>query len=136
MDEAGAFVILLVDDLEDNRTMYAEYLTRSGYRVVQAADGLQALALTRAVMPDIIIMDLSLPVLDGWSAIRQLKADELTRAIPIVALTGHSVLRHVQRAQEAGCNALLIKPCLPSALLAVIRDMLALAPAEHVGTKA
>ncbi len=129
MERGGTSVILLVDDLDDNRMMYAEYLFRMGYLVVQAADGAQALALARATPPDVVVMDLSLPVLDGWSAIRQLKADEATRAIPIIALSGHSMLRHMQRAREAGCNAVLLKPCLPSALLAVVRDMLALAPA-------
>jgi CheY-like chemotaxis protein len=123
---AGAiFLVLLVDDLEDGRAMYAEYLTRSGYRVVQAADGRQAVALAIALLPDVVVMDMALPILDGWAAVRRLKADERTLAIPIVALTGYSAASHVRRAQEAGCDAFLTKPCLPSALLAILRGLLA-----------
>jgi CheY-like chemotaxis protein len=127
------FLVLLVDDLEDSRVMYAEYLTRSGYRVAQAADGREALALARALLPDVVVMDLALPVVDGWEAIRQLKGDARTIGILVIALTGYSVVRHAERARQAGCDALLTKPCLPSTLLALLRDLLARA---HPGARA
>jgi CheY-like chemotaxis protein len=123
-DEA-TFLVLLVDDLEDSRVMYAEYLTRSGYRVVQAADGARALTLARDRLPDVVVMDMALPVLDGWEVVRRLKSDRQTGVIPVVALTGYAAASHVWRAREAGCDAFLTKPCLPSALLAVVRDLLA-----------
>ena len=116
------FLVLLVDDLEDSRVMYAEYLARSGYRVAQAGDGKEALALARALLPDVVVMDLGLPVLDGWEAIRQLKGDARTVGILVIALTGHSLARHAERARQAGCDALLTKPCVPSTLLALLRD--------------
>lgn len=130
VNEEAAFLVLLVDDLDDSRAMYAEYLVRSGYRVVQAADGAQAVTLARDLLPDLVVMDMALPVLDGWAAVRRLKSDEQTRLIPVVALTGHTAASHVRRAREAGCDAFLIKPCLPSALLAVVRDLLAHAHAQ------
>jgi two-component system, cell cycle response regulator DivK len=129
------FLVLLVDDLEDSRVMYAEYLTRSGYRVAQAADGREALALARALLPDVVVMDLTLPVLDGWEAIRQLKSDPRTIGSLVIALTGHSLVRHAERARKAGCDALLTKPCLPSTLLALLRDLLASAhPSARAGS--
>lgn len=133
MSEVTPFLVLLVDDLEDSRVMYAEYLTRSGYRIAQAADGKEALALARALLPDVVVMDLALPVLDGWEAIRQLKGDARTVGIPVVALTGHALARHAERARQAGCDALLTKPCMPSALLALLRNLLASA---HPGAPA
>ncbi len=127
MSDEASFLILLVDDLADSRAMYAEYFVRSGYRVAQAADGRQALALARDLLPDLVVMDMSLPVLDGWAALQQLKSDEHTGVIPVIALTGYTAASHVQRAREAGCDAFLPKPCLPSALLAIVRDLLATA---------
>jgi len=118
-----SLLVLLVDDLEDNRAMYAEYLVQSGYRVVQAADGRQAVVVAQELLPDLVVMDLSLPVLDGCAAIRQLRADDQTASIPVIALTGHAAVGDVQRARAAGCDAFLVKPCLPSALLALIREL-------------
>ena len=82
--------ILVVDDYEDNRQMYAELLAYAGYRVEQASDGAQAIATARRIMPHLIVMDLSLPVIDGWEATRRLKGDDRTRHIPVLALTGHA----------------------------------------------
>lgn len=127
MSDEASFLVLLVDDLADSRAMYAEYLTRSGYRVVQAADGRQALALARELLPDLVVMDMSLPVLDGWATARQLKSGEQTGVIPVIALTGYTGASHVRRAREVGCDAFLPKPCLPSELLAIVRDLLATA---------
>ena len=84
-------LILVVDDYQDAREMYAEYLQYSGFRVAEAKNGNEAVAQARSLKPDLILMDLSLPGMDGWEATRVLKADEETRHIPIVALTGHAL---------------------------------------------
>ena len=117
-------LVLVVDDFQDNREMYAEYLAFSGFRVIQAANGKEALDQAFANRPDIIIMDLSLPVMDGWEATRRLKADLRTNAIPVVALTGHAMHGHSKGAMEAGCDSFVAKPCLPDQLVAEIRKML------------
>jgi two-component system, cell cycle response regulator DivK len=117
-------VVLVVDDFADNREMYSEYLAFSGYEVIEAKNGKEAIDAAQERMPDIIIMDLSLPVMDGWEATRRLKADERTRRIPVVALTGHALAGHSKGAKEAGCDSFLAKPCLPDQLVAEIRRML------------
>ena len=117
-------LVLVVDDFQDNREMYAEFLAFSGFRVIQAANGKEALDQAFANRPDIIIMDLSLPVMDGWEATRRLKADQRTNAIPVVALTGHAMQGHSKGAIEAGCDSFVAKPCLPDQLVAEIRKML------------
>ncbi len=118
-------LVLVVDDFADNREMYSEYLSYSGYEVIEAKNGVEAIEAAQARMPDIIIMDLSLPVMDGWEATRRLKADEKTRAIPVVALTGHALAGHSKGARDAGCDSFLAKPCLPDQLVAEIKRMIA-----------
>jgi len=117
-------LVLVVDDFADNREMYCEYLSFCGYDVIEARNGAEALEEARSRMPDIIIMDLSLPVMDGWEATRRLKADQRTNAIPVVALTGHAMQGHSKGAIEAGCDSFVAKPCLPDQLVAEIRKML------------
>jgi two-component system cell cycle response regulator DivK len=117
-------LVLVVDDFQDNREMYAEFLAYQGFRVIQAANGVEALDQAFSNHPDIIIMDLSLPVMDGWEATRRLKADERTNAIPVVALTGHAMQGHSKGAIEAGCDSFVAKPCLPDQLVAEIKKML------------
>jgi CheY-like chemotaxis protein len=117
-------LVLVVDDFPDNREMYAEFLAFSGFRVMQASNGKEALDLAFANRPDIIIMDLSLPEMDGWEATRRLKADRRTRTIPVVALTGHAMAGHSKSAIDAGCDSFVAKPCLPDQLVAEIRKML------------
>jgi two-component system cell cycle response regulator DivK len=117
-------LILVVDDFEDNREMYAQYLTWAGFRVAEAANGQEALDRAFELRPDLIVMDLSLPMLDGWEATRRLKKDPRTQSIPVVALTGHALAGHSQGAKEAGCDAFLTKPCLPAALVEEVRRML------------
>jgi two-component system cell cycle response regulator DivK len=117
-------LILVVDDFEDNRAMYAVYLTYCGYDVAEAADGEEAVEVARRRLPDAIVMDLSLPVMDGWEATRRLKADERTRHIPIIALTGHALAGHSRGAREAGCDAFLAKPCLPEMLVDKVQELL------------
>ena len=117
-------LVLLVDDFEDGRAMYAEFLVRSGYRVVQATDGKEAVQRARALLPDVVVMDLTLPVWNGLRATRELKADARTRTIPVVALTGRVGAAHARDARAAGCDGLLTKPCLPGTLLETIRAVL------------
>ncbi len=117
-------LVLVVDDFEDNRAMYAAYLAYSGYRVEQAANGQEAVDLTRGLHPDAVVMDLSLPVMDGWEATRRLKQDDSTKHIPIIALTGHALPGPSADAEKAGCNAILVKPCLPEQLVAKLEEVL------------
>jgi len=117
--------VLLVDDYPDAREMYTEYLEFSGFNVIEAGNGMEALQRAVDTAPDIILMDLSLPVMDGWEATRRLKADHRTASIPVVALTGHALAGHSKGAKEAGCDSFLAKPCLPDQLVAEIRRMLA-----------
>jgi two-component system, cell cycle response regulator DivK len=116
--------VLLVDDYPDAREMYTEYLEFSGFEVVEAGNGMEALQRAVDTSPDIILMDLSLPVMDGWEATRRLKADERTASIPIVALTGHALAGISEGARKAGCDAFVTKPCLPEDLVKEIRKVL------------
>ena len=127
-------LVLVVDDFQDNREMFAEFLSLSGFRVAEASTGREAIDRGFELLPDVILMDLSLPELDGWEATRQLKNDPRTRHIPIVALTGHALADHSREAREAGCDAFLTKPCLPEVLVVEIRRMLERRP--NNGTKA
>lgn len=106
-------LILIVDDLKDDREMYGHYLSRCGFQVCLANDGEEALQKAFHLLPDLIVMDLVLPQVDGWEAIRQLKANEATRNIPIVTVTA----RAFASAQAVGSEGCLIKPCRPDDLL-------------------
>src|SRR5881409_1656182 len=108
--------VLVVDDYADAREMYCEYLEYSGFRTEQAKNGVEALERAFANPPDVILMDLSLPTMDGWEATRRLKADPRTRHIPVVALTGHALAGFSEGAKQAGCDAFVTKPCLPDDL--------------------
>jgi two-component system, cell cycle response regulator DivK len=118
-------LVLVVEDYQDAREMYAAYLQFSGFRVAEATNGIEAIEKTLELMPDIILMDLALPRMDGWEATRRLKLDERTKHIPIVALTGHALAGHAEGARQAGCDSFVTKPCLPDALVAEIKRMLA-----------
>ena len=117
--------ILLVEDDEMNRDMLARRLERRGYQVVIAVDGGQGLMLARSEAPDLILMDMSLPGLDGWEATRQLKAVPTTHAIPILALTAHAMAGDRQKAVEAGCDDYDTKPIEFPRLLGKIQALLA-----------
>lgn len=119
-------LILLVEDQSDLRRLYAQQLVRSGFDVIEAANGEDALAHTAAHAPDVVLMDLSLPVLDGWEATRRLKTDERTAHIPVVALTAHDGSGDLQRATRAGCDWFVPKPCPPDALVVEVRRVLSL----------
>jgi len=116
--------VLVVDDYPDAREMYSEYLEYCGFEVEQAANGMEALQRALETQPDIILMDLSLPVMDGWEATRRLKADKRTGRIPVVALTGHALAGISEGAKKAGCDAFVTKPCLPEDLVKEIRRVL------------
>lgn len=124
MSTETAPLILVVDDYQDAREMYAEYLQFSGFRVAEARNGNEALEQAFALKPDLILMDLSLPGMDGWEATRVLKADERTRNIPVVALTGHALAGASEGAKKAGCDSFVTKPCLPDDLVVEVRRML------------
>ena len=116
--------ILLIEDNEMNRDMLAERLELSGYQVLVAADGVQGVMMAHSEKPDAILMDMSLPELDGWEATRQLKAAPDTRAIPIVALTAHVMTGDRDRCLAAGCDAYEEKPVDFSRLLATLQLLL------------
>jgi CheY-like chemotaxis protein len=116
--------VLVVDDYDDAREMYAEYLEFLGYQVQTARNGQEALQSAREHHPDVILMDLSLPVISGWDATRLLKDDERTRDIPVMALTGHVFPSHTEKAWEVGCDAFVSKPALPNTVADQIRALL------------
>ncbi len=116
--------ILVVEDNEMNRDMLTRRLERRGYEVAVAVDGGQGLALARSEAPDLILMDMSLPVLDGWEATRQLKAAPETRAIPIIALTAHALATDRAKAEEVGCDGYLAKPCEPRRVVSEVERFL------------
>lgn len=131
----GRPCVLLVDDYPDAREMYTEYLEFSGFAVVEAANGVEALQRAIDTTPDIILMDLSLPVMDGWEATRRLKADERTAAIPVIALTGQALAGISEGAKKGGFDAFVTKPCLPEDLVREIRKILdARPPAQRNGS--
>jgi CheY-like chemotaxis protein len=102
--------ILLVEDNETNRDMLSRRLVRKGYEVVMALDGQQAVEMATSENPDLILMDMSLPVIDGWEATRRVKADGATRTIPVIALTAHAMAGDREKAIEAGCDDYDTKP--------------------------
>ncbi|HEV8439218.1 MAG TPA: response regulator [Methylomirabilota bacterium] len=123
-------LVLVVDDYADNREMYAKFLKFKGLRVAEAEDGLGALEKAFDLHPSVILMDLSLPGIDGWQATRELKADRRTRNIPVVVVTGHALGGAADSAKAAGCDAFLTKPCSPEEVLAEIHRVLASMPPD------
>jgi CheY-like chemotaxis protein len=117
--------ILLVEDNEMNRDMLSRRLLRKGYEVVMAVDGEQAVAMAQSERPDLILMDMSLPVIDGWEATRRVKATETSSRIPIIALTAHAMSGDRERALDAGCDDYDTKPIEMPRLLEKIDALLA-----------
>lgn len=117
--------VLVVDDVRDNLDLYAEYLAFKGWAVSTAENGHDALELAKKTKLDVIVMDLALPLVDGWEVTRLLKADARTRSVPIVALTGHAEIAHRRRALDAGCDLYVTKPYLPQDLEQALRELLA-----------
>jgi two-component system, cell cycle response regulator DivK len=126
-DTPHAPLVLLVEDFADAREMYRDYLEFSGFRVETANDGREAIEKARTCRPDLVLMDLSLPGIDGWEATRILKSDPATAAVPILALSAHAMAPEGRRAEEAGCDGFIAKPCLPHELVAEIGRFLAIA---------
>jgi len=116
--------ILVVEDQEDNRQILRDLLTSASYEVVEAKDGEQALAAVRAQRPDLILMDIQLPVLDGYEATRRIKADPQLNSIPVIVVTSYALSGDESKARAAGCDAYVTKPYSPRQLLAKIKEFL------------
>ena len=108
--------VLLVEDVADTREMYAEYLRHCGFNVITALSGAEALDAAREQPPDLILMDVTMPGLDGWTATRLLKNDPITRNVPVLILTAHVFAEHRAKAQEVGADGFIGKPCMPDEL--------------------
>lgn len=117
-------LVLLVDDFEDARVMYGEYLSHTGYRVVDAATGEEALEVAFRTRPDIVLLDMLLPGLDGWEVTERLRSTPETRDIPIIALSAMALDRERERSERAGCDLFLAKPCPPADLASAIARVL------------
>jgi CheY-like chemotaxis protein len=124
MKSARTPLILLVEDFEDARELYRDYLEFSGFAVQTAANGREAIDLAITLQPDLILMDASMPVLDGWQATRELKGNAATQHIPVLALTAHAFDDARQQAKAVGCDGFVTKPCLPDDLVARVRATL------------
>ena len=125
--------ILLVEDNELNRDMLSRRLARKGHEVLLAEDGAEGVAVAAARRPDVVLMDMSLPILDGWEATRRLKADPATRAIPVIALTAHAMSTDREKAAEAGCDDYDTKPVELERLLGKIERLLRAAQRQAAG---
>jgi CheY-like chemotaxis protein len=113
--------ILVVEDDADNRRIVAKTLTVEGYQIIEATDGVQALAHAQAELPDLILMDLALPNMDGWEATRRLKSDPRTRTIPVIALTAIAMRGDEEEARAAGCDDYITKPARPIAIREMVK---------------
>ena len=116
-------LVLVVDDFADNRELYATTLIAAGYVVEEAENGQEALDAIGRRRPAVVIMDLSMPVLDGWEATKRIKADAATSGIVVIAVTGHATSSGLQRAKDCGADAVVAKPCLPQDLLELLRAL-------------
>ena len=112
--------VLLVEDNEDNRIVYSTILQHFGYRVMEALNGEEGIAKARTEQPDLILMDISIPVIDGWEATQVLKRDPKSRRIPIIALTAHALASDREKAMEVGCDSYLAKPCEPKTVVSEV----------------
>lgn len=117
-------LVLIAEDFEDARELYRDYLQFSGFAVETATNGRDAIAQAIELQPDLILMDASMPVLDGWQATRELKAHPATKHIPVIALTAHAFDDARKEAKAAGCDGFVTKPCLPDDLVAKVRSTL------------
>jgi CheY-like chemotaxis protein len=124
MSNTDRFTILLVEDFDDARELYAICLRASGYEVIEAATGDEAVALARSAAPDLILMDMLLPGIDGWQATAELKQDPRLKHVPIVALTAHALSDERERVSKLGCDGFLAKPCLPPDLIRTVDRIL------------
>lgn len=116
--------VLLVEDNEDNRIVYATVLQYFGFHVIEATDGAEGVRLARECRPDLVLMDISIPVIDGWHATSMIKDDPETHAIPVIALTAHALPEDRARSVSVGCDGYLAKPCEPSRVVAEVNRVL------------
>jgi two-component system, cell cycle response regulator DivK len=116
--------VLLVEDNEDNRTVYRTILEHFGYQVLEARNGEDGVRMARQERPELILMDISIPLIDGWEATRILKADPATSEIPIIALTAHALATDRAKAHEVGCDGYLAKPCEPRRVVAEVEKFI------------
>lgn len=116
--------ILVVEDQEDNRQIIRDLLTSVGYELIEARDGEAGVRLAKSERPDLILMDIQLPLLDGYEATRRIKADPELRAIPLIVVTSYALSGDDAKAKAAGCDAYVAKPFSPRRLLATIRELL------------
>jgi CheY-like chemotaxis protein len=117
-------VVLVTEDVTDARELFQIFLESEGFDVVTAANGREAVQRAQELSPDVVVMDLSMPVMDGFSATEELKNDARTRDIPVVALSGHVMSQHTSRARAAGCDTIMPKPSALTDVAAKIRGML------------
>jgi two-component system, cell cycle response regulator DivK len=117
-------LVLVTEDATDARELFQVFLEFEGFEVITAANGQEALDRAKELGPDAIVMDLSMPVMDGFAAAEHLKLDARTRAIPVIALSGHVMPQHTDKARDAGCDTILPKPCQLTDIAAKIRSML------------
>lgn len=127
---AQAPLVLVVDDFKDGRDLMVESLEFAGLRAAEAADGHEALAKCVALRPDLVLMDLSLPGMDGWEVTRRLKRDPATKRIKVIALTAHAQADALERARQAGADGVITKPCLPTHVVEQVREVLGAAAPE------
>lgn len=116
--------VLLVEDNEDNRTVYRTILEHFGYRVIEAQNGEDGVRMAREDHPELILMDISIPIIDGWEATRILKRDDATSEIPVIALTAHALATDRAKAEEVGCDGYLAKPCEPRRVVAEVEKFI------------
>ena len=116
--------ILVIEDTEDNRRILRDLLTAAGYEVIEAADGATGVSMAADQRPDLILMDIQLPVIDGYEATRRIKADPALRQIPIVAVTSYALVGDEAKTREAGCDGYVAKPFSPRHLLEKVREFI------------
>ena len=116
--------ILVIEDTEDNRQILRDLLSSAGYEIIEAVDGESGVSMAAKELPDLILMDIQLPVIDGYEATRRLKADPATRHIPVVAVTSYALVGDEAKAREAGCDGYVAKPFSPRLLLETVREFL------------
>ena len=116
--------VLIVEDNEDNRIVYATILQHRGYTVLEAKNGEEGIQMARSQHPDLILMDISVPIIDGWKATQILKSEEATASIPVIALTAHALAEDRETARSVGCDGYLAKPCEPRTVVAEVEKFI------------
>lgn len=121
--------VLIVEDNEDNRIVYATILQHRGYAVLEARNGEEGVRIARERLPDLVLMDISVPIIDGWQATELLKGDDRTSTIPVIALTAHALAEDRETARNVGCDGYLAKPCEPRTVVAEVEKFIGAASA-------